>query len=189
MFPRSIMSPKKISKSLALILGIVFLAAGVTAYLELPVKSHGHGSGNTRLGPILSFADKQNLSFTMASGENRLLLLLNFADFDCPPCYDDFMMFCDLLSEHRAALDEWRVMAIFKPDNVADPADPIRLAMWAKSNGLAFPLAIAPDSLLAEAGVVKSSAVVVDGDGQVVFFERFPMGGEEHRRALGLLGE
>lgn len=183
--PRSLV--KKGNKKLLWVSGVLILA-----YLEFSIVKSLEGkpeSAPLRIEPIVSFAEKQNVSFERANDRNRLLLLLNFSDFNCPPCYDDFVMFCDLLNDHPSLQNEWRAMAIFQPDDFANPADPIRLTSWARSIGLAFPLSIAPDSLFLQARVPKSAAVIVASSGRIVFFETFPMGDGEHRRALSLLSD
>jgi hypothetical protein len=142
---------------------------------------------NLNLQPVLSLLKTHHSDFASNEGENRLLFLLYFPDFNCPPCFDEFMTLADILQTRFPNGQSKRLLALFKPDAIADPADPTRLHRWAEANKLFFPTLIAHDSLFQQANFFKSAVAVISPSERILFSEVLPMGPEKLERVIKLL--
>ncbi|MBI3578323.1 MAG: DoxX family protein [Ignavibacteriales bacterium] len=169
----------------------MIVSAAVVAYLQYSLVAFANKHIEPRGAPDVSFtveyAENHNQSFASHKFGNRLLFLLSFSDFNCPPCFDDFQSFCDKLKMLFPKGHANGVLAIFKSDDMIKPDDPARLNHWAKANDFSFPLVIAPDSIFSKIPFKKSCIMVVDSFGNSVFSEIFPMGSEKHQTILHLL--
>ncbi len=120
---------------------------------------------------------------------NRLLFLLEFSDFNCPPCFDDFMTLCEEVKERFPSADSSRYFLMFRRGVVADPGDPGRLNQWLRGNGLNFPARVGPDSLFERPKFEKSCVMVISPSGRSLFSEILPIGRENHELVIRLLAD
>ncbi len=71
------------------------VTALVVIYLQyslVTLLSENRDSRQTRnITPALLYAETHNREFASQKPKNRLLFLLSFADFNCPPCFEDFI--------------------------------------------------------------------------------------------------
>lgn len=120
---------------------------------------------------------------------NRLLLLLEFSDFNCPPCFDDFMILCEKVKERFPFADSSRYFLMFRRGVVGDPGDSSRLNQWLRANGLNFPAGIGPDSLFERQRFEKSCVLVISPSGRLLFSEILPIGPTNHELVVRLLDD
>ena len=125
--------------------------------------------------PVMSHLGSRNQEFSRYTAGNRVLFLLYFPDFNCPPCFDSFVVASQMVRTYFAEEQSSRALALFKPDDIADPKDPSRLAGWAEANELGFPVLIAPDSIFQNLKFQKSSVLVLSPSGRVLLSETLPM--------------
>lgn len=120
---------------------------------------------------------------------NRLLFLLEFSDFNCPPCFDDFIILCEEVKGKFPSADSSRYFLMFRRGVVADPGNPGRLNQWLRGNGLNFPAGVGPDSLFERPKFEKSRVMVISPSGRLLFSEILPIGRENHELVIRLLAD
>lgn len=169
---------KRLSDILGLLMGIIFLVAGIGKLLSL--KAFAATVGNIT---HMSAHSSAYLAILILSCEivGSVALLARFR------LRLVSVLFCDLINEYPTLTSGGRICAVFRKDNIADPANPARIASWAKSTNIRFPVLIAPESLFSQINFEKSTAVVTNTSRDVLFLQKFPMGNSEHSRALQLL--
>ena len=169
------------------------LAALVVIYLQyslIAFLSKNNDQGHTvNISPAVLYAEVHNQEFASQKSRNRLLFLMSFVDFNCPPCFEDFITLCDIMRARFPNEGPKGVLVLFKEDEIANPDDPTRLYRWADANELPFPILIAPDSLFQDIRFTKSGAAVINSWGKVLFFNVLPMGQERQQTVLQLLQE
>jgi len=135
--------------------------------------------------PPVAFLKSEHKGF--ASDRTRLVLLLSFSDFNCPPCFDDFIMLSDFMQMDSSTGGRSRVVALFRSKDLPKALRSGRLQQWAEVNRIAYPVLIAPDSIYEQIGFTKSSAVAISPSGAVILYEPFPLGRHNRERLLTLL--
>lgn len=125
--------------------------------------------------PVMSHLAIRDPEFARYTAGNRVLFLLHFPDFNCPPCFDSFVMASQMVQTYFAEEQTSRALAVFKPGDIADPNDPSRLAGWAGANELGFPVLIAPDSIFQNLKFQKSSILVLSPSGRILLSETLPV--------------
>ena len=135
----------------------------------------------------LAYAEMHHREFGSSAGSNRLLMLLNFSDFNCPPCFDSFVDLCDSMKAQLPDSGRNRVLALFRAGEVADPRDPTPLKRWAQANELLFPMLIAPDSLFESIHVQKSAVVVLGPSGRARMLRVLPIEQADRAAMLRIL--
>ena len=115
----------------------------------------------------------------------KLFLLIDFDDFNCPPCFDDFIEFNDALNKNQKNINRIYAFFVFNEnDNIL--SDSIRLEYWKQRNNFKYSLFLIPYTIFESINLKKSSAILLD-NGRVVFNEIIPMGKAKHQKALNLL--
>jgi hypothetical protein len=167
------------------------LAAGIMLlYVQTELVSAAYHRSSSEQGTVLSqvllHIHSRIPSYTSA-GDPRLLFLLRFQDFNCPPCYDDFLLLSDALHVALPHQTLTRVLAIVGTIDPSDTRMLRRLERWRAGAGLSFPVLAVQDSLLQSAGILKSTVAVIRGSGQSVFQGTLPIGREARQRVLRLV--
>lgn len=165
------------------ILAVIYLQYSLVAFANRGAEPRR----SLNISFAVAYAENHNQSFASYKSGTRLLFLLSFSDFNCPPCFDDFQAFCDKLKTFLPKERNDRILAIFKPDDMVKLHDPARLYHWAKANDFSFPLLVAPDSIFSKITFKKSCITVIDSSGNNIFSEIFPMGPEKHQTIVHLL--
>ncbi|MBU2447252.1 MAG: hypothetical protein KJ666_16990 [Bacteroidetes bacterium] len=142
---------------------------------------------STNLNQVIKYVEQHSVTFGMTKEKNRLLLLLNFYDFNCPPCFDDFITLCDSLNTFLDFNKKKQLAILFRLDSTATSLNSQRLLIWAKANNIDFPILTANDSIFSKIDFVKSMAVVIDAEEKILFSEHFPMGIKKHNTITQLL--
>jgi len=128
------------------------------------------------LQPAIHFAEMHSRGFAASAGRPRALFLLSLNDFNCPPCFDDFVLLCDSLTSSLTVWDDERVVALVRPDNPIASGGRTRLEEWARATGIPFPLIAAPDTLFSCLDFRKSLVSVIGSSGKVILRHELPLG-------------
>jgi len=145
------------------------------------------GIKESDVGYILLFLNNNENAFYNYRYGNRLLFLLYFPDFNCPPCFDDFIYLSDFLRVQSPNKKIEKAIAIFKSDAVVNKNDTTRLQRWVKANEIGFPVLIGEDSLFQRINFVKSCVLVIDPLGRVLLSEKLPLGNSKVKKITELL--
>lgn len=125
------------------------------------------------LAPVISFLKARNHPFPTSTEGNRVLFLLHFPDFNCPPCFESFLKTQDIVWEEMGEGAGHRVLAMFKSGG--NSSDPERLSQWAERTGLHIPILVAPDSLFTVLRFEKSGVFIISPSGTTLFSDFFPL--------------
>ena len=141
------------------------------------------------LHAALSFAAERSPSNHIDPGQRAMVFLIDFADFTCPLCFEDFLALVDSLRGPAPSGTRWRALALMKEGGAERLSGGNRLQRWASDTGIPFPLLLVPDSVFAAAGFRKSMVAVLDESGQTVLHAELPMGPGRRAEALRVLAE
>ncbi|MGB9774698.1 MAG: DoxX family protein [Bacteroidota bacterium] len=170
---------------------LITVAGSIVLYLEVSlvhsVYDHVRKYASIDMSQAFLFAREKSEAFASISDGNRLFFFLNFRDFNCPLCFDDFIALCDSIRTNLKGSDQGRAVALFRQDDIADPKNPFRLTRWAKANGITFPILIGPDSLFVRLSVKKSALAVTNNSGKTLFFSEIPIGSKHREDVLRYL--
>jgi hypothetical protein len=175
---------QKLIVTLCLVFAGTLFVVGLGEHISPPKENKP--AANLNISPLLQYLETQRPSALAHTRNSQLIFLLYFPDFNCPPCIDSFLELADMLRVEHPQEARHRAIAVFKPDEVADPSNPIRLVRWAQASGLIFPVFIIPDSIVTRTGFVKSCVAIIDSSGRLLFSEAFPMSRENLSTAMRL---
>jgi hypothetical protein len=170
------------------VIGLTLVIA-VEYSLFSPLLKQGAARQESNVLSAISYAETRSPAFASCNGNRRLLFLLRFADFNCPPCFESFIDLADSLRMRLKEGDQHCVLALFAADDVANPANPFRLHRWAQSNEFPFPMVIVPDTLFSQNGIFRSSVAVIGFSNVLLLQKQFPLREGERQIVLGLLDE
>lgn len=137
-------------------------------------------------GRINSFLETKVPEFLMSGAARKVVFLLRYTDFSCPPCLESFIAFADSLRTRKAVNRGYLVVGIMQEDETLFANAQSRLVHWKEANGLDFPLVLAPDSLFRQMNNGKSAIAIWEGS-EVLFFHTFPLSVEQFRSVLAIL--
>ncbi|MGB9665287.1 MAG: hypothetical protein ACPL25_10290 [Ignavibacteria bacterium] len=138
---------------------------------------------------VHSFLTTQTIksSLNALKGENKLLLIINFDDFSCQPCYDDFLDLCDTLTAHFEEKEiEPPVLMAIKEGNQLQLDNPERLKVWQTYNNARFNSIVISDSLF-KVYFKSSTVMVVRSDTLIVLRKELPIGKKTKLQLLEFL--
>ena len=138
------------------------------------------------LSAVLSHIEKGFPPYR-SGGSNRALILLRFEDFNCPPCYDDFLLLSDSLHAALSPPALERVAGGVAASGLTPDRLQERLRQWTIAAGIAFPLLVLPDTLFSHAGVDRSTVAVLNSSGRTLFYRTLPMGPAARGEVVSLL--
>jgi uncharacterized membrane protein YphA (DoxX/SURF4 family) len=166
------------------------LSAVMLLYLEteivLAAWSRSTDTGGRELYTLVRHVQKASPLYGSGGG-NRALLLLRLEDFNCPPCYDDFLLLSDSLCSSLSTCSLQRVAGIISAAGSTPDHLQARLRQWKRAAGIAFPLLAVPDSLFSQAGIVRSTVAVLDSPGRTLFYGTLPIGPAARGKVVSLL--
>lgn len=122
--------------------------------------------------------------FARATGR-RALLLLNAADFLCPPCYQDIRQTIDTLSRLAPRGSAHRSHILLRNRRWSAHLAAARARHWQRAGRIPLPTSSIADSLL-DIGQ-ESTIAVIDEQGKVIFLKEFPLGDPLRHQLLQLL--
>lgn len=149
-----------------------------------------YASSSTTAQPreFFDFVKHKNGSSVVHTRGNSLILLLNFYDFNCSLCFDDFTALSDSVEKHHEVFKD-RVTAILESNEIMNSWTPSHLRLWAKANQIVYPVVIAPNQMFREAKIAKSSVAVLSPNGKLLFYHQIPLGPENRKEVLSLISE
>jgi uncharacterized membrane protein YphA (DoxX/SURF4 family) len=133
-----------------------------------------------------SFVEHRVPEFASFGKGKRVVFLLSYADFSCPPCFDSFAALADSLKLLMVGRDRYRVAGIFREDEIMSSNDQKRLTHWKEVNGFEFPVIVAPDSVFQRMNAGKSAVLVSEADNGI-FFAPFPLSSQQFRTVLSIV--
>ena len=141
-------------------------------------------STSKNIQPVLEFIHDRHSEFPLNTQRGALLFFINFADFNCHLCFDDFRALCDSIEQKRAIGDQTPIAALFYPDSSYGIDNASRLSLWTKANGITFPCIMATDTLFRSLGFTKSSVVLLDNQSDVLRANELPIGDSMRQMVL-----
>lgn len=148
--------------------------------------SQSSASSSAELRDIFAFLKyKEGLSFGLSKG-NCLAILVDFYDFNCSTCFDDFSALSDSVRVHYDTL-HGKVAAVFKSNATMASWNSRKLGLWSQSNGLVHPAMIVPEGMFRRAKIRRSSVLVFSPAGGVLYRGEIPIGSESRREVLKLI--
>jgi uncharacterized membrane protein (UPF0136 family) len=167
---------------------IVIIVASMEAGLVHVVLSTPEGSSDSRfVFPALAFAESHAPLYAANAAQPRMLMLLDFPDFSCHLCFEDFLNLSDSLNALPILAREVRVVALLRQEGSQHLVGGNRLQRWSQETGLSYPVFFVPDSLLPRPTYHKSMVVIFNGQKQILFRADVPMGHEAIEQAMRLL--
>lgn len=163
----------------------VFLAALFVLYGEISIASflieREVSMPPVNLPKINAYLSSQQ-HHSAIDRDGRHIILLRLSDFNCPPCFEDFVGTARLLQHYGSdAPEDMRVVGLI--DQTGSMSDTLALQAWKAANDISFPLFLVPDSLFLQFNCEKSCVVHQQPYGRVRFVYSFP-GNEEGRKKL-----
>ena len=122
------------------------------------------------------------------AGRPRLVFLVRFGDFTCPPCYESFVNLVRDVGSLPVINTHGRALLVFTSEGLGGrmgwAKDSLRLAVWAQANDIRIPFVLGDDSLFHRFGFTKTCVVVRGPDGSFELEARFPVTHDEHKSVL-----
>lgn len=170
---------------------LTFVTVIAVLYVEFALLQRAFGqpadATTAALRPAIRFAEVNTSGFASLAGPYRVLFVISVNDFNCPPCFDDFVMLCDSISARLPPGDRERVVALVRPDNPIASHSPTRLNEWTRATGILFPVLVAPDTLFTSLGFRKSFISVINSSGDVIVRQDIPAGVRQRELVMNYL--
>jgi hypothetical protein len=115
-----------------------------------------------------------------------LVFLLNFPDFNCNPCLENFLDFCDMLRYQQKKIGKRDVVLLFEKDSVRGELQRKQLARWLKKLRIAYPFLTIERSEFEKCGLLPSCAVVLEGE-KIGMVSHLPFPREEKAKIIEML--
>jgi uncharacterized membrane protein YphA (DoxX/SURF4 family) len=141
----------------------------------------------TNVSMAVLFAENEVADFKSMKSSKRILFLLNYEDFSCSPCFTSFSLLSDSLCRRLPINDRFRVIGIFKENDMIKNNTPMRLQHWKEANGFVFPVIVASDSLFVKMHQAKSAVLLVGENARALFLRPFPLSPEQFNMVLQLM--
>ena len=152
-----------------------------------PLSKLQNEGGGTNVREIVSFLETQAKDFTSADNRVALILLINFTDLSCPPCFGSFIMVTDLLRKRSSDSNRIHAIGIMKEDDLMNRAAPQRLSHWKDANNIDIPMVIAPDSLFWKMHTEKSAVLLLDSRSRILFLKTLPLSQDQMTTVLSIM--
>jgi hypothetical protein len=166
----------------ALVLAVILFAE----YSVLqPLSKLQNEGGGTNVREIVSFLETQTKDFPSVDNRVTLIVLINFTDLSCPPCFGSFIMLTDLLRKRSS--NRIHAIGIMKEDDLMNRAAPQRLTHWKDANNIDIPMVIAPDSLFWKMHNEKSAVLLLDSRSRILFLKTLPLSQDQVTTVLSIM--
>ena len=140
-----------------------------------PLSKRQYRENKTDITEIASFIGSRIPEYASINNSIKLIFLLNYADFSCPPCFDSFISLAESLQDHMLPENRYRAVGIMREDEVMKRASPKRFIHWKEANNLTLPIVIAADSMFLKMHSGKSAVLLLNSKSQILFFQSFPL--------------
>jgi hypothetical protein len=130
---------------------------------------------------VNNFLTDQEGYFTF-NRQDRHIVLLRLTDFNCPPCFEDFVGYSHQAQQfYDSSQDMYRIVGLVEQSGPI--INSTSLHAWSAANEIQFPLFLVPDSVFAQFNFTKSCVVLQRPLGTLRFVYKFP-GNESGRMKL-----
>jgi uncharacterized membrane protein YphA (DoxX/SURF4 family) len=165
---------------------MVFLLCGQVV-LVTGVLSAGRNGAGLDANLLVRFAEAEAEGFSVADGEQRLILIGDIREFGCAPCFDDFLALCDDLRGSSIEERGHRVALLMRhaPEDLTLTGEALEL--WASETGIDWAIASIPDSIASAIGIRRASAVLLEREWNVRGEYVFPLGDRVRREIVDAL--
>ena len=119
--------------------------------------------------------------------ERVLVFLLNFSDFGCELCLNNFLDFCDSLRAIRLGSEDRRVAIFFSRDKNSGSYQATTLRRWAKANNIDVPIHIVGSKLIGADRFDHSAVYLLGSDRHILLCGDIPLSTELKRLILIML--
>jgi len=132
----------------------------------------------------LAYAQNTDPLFASAAG-TRAILLLDFRDFACPPCYENILQTAATFS--RCEGNSHRIIILIRRHLWSLEQAEARAERWKRATGISLPTSTIADSVLGPAPGSQSSVALFDRKGGLLMHATFPVSESAHHRLLEFL--
>lgn len=117
----------------------------------------------------------------------NLILFVNFADFYCPHCIDDFLLFSDMLKEISPDNNLPVTMILRRNDFQSEELQIHIMNGWKRGNDIPFPFYLDIWDMFTAANIEKTSVLMLNRDGEQQFYHTFPLGLEKSEMLINII--
>lgn len=114
-------------------------------------------------------------------------LFIRFTDFGCVPCLNNFLDVCDTIAQAMRVHGSRPVALVFMRDRRERSDQERILHRWASVHRIHFPVFVAPENFFTTHFLDYSTFVVLDREGEFIFFEKFPLSAEKLHAVTDIL--
>lgn len=170
---------------LKLITKVVFFLFGVVLLLSLIEFNNKEIRQNSvkANSNFVKFIDQNNLvnSSFIESNSNKLIFLLNFTDFNCPLCFEDFNKLNEILQILLSEKEAQNVLLILTSEEDQVKYSMKRIELWKKANNINFKTVFCKNSIFKDFNYNHPSSLVINSKKEIIFFQEIPMGLNKHK--------
>jgi len=171
-----------------MIVGSLFIGLQISLITSIPFEGRRQRSGDT--DALIDAVGRIDSLFASAPASIRGVIVLRYADLNCPVCFDDLMELIDSLNARMNQVTvTHRVVMLVSPENIFPGDSGERVRRWAAANDIRIPVLSIPDTVRTAGRFARSLLLIVNPDKRVLFEEAFPMGKGKRESALSLLCE
>jgi hypothetical protein len=114
----------------------------------------------------------------------RLLVILQPSDFNCPTCLDDFVYFNNLIITNLDSIDRMKIYCYFYQE-IEDSLSEMRINRFIEALDIRYNCIISKSEKNKQ--FIKSTAILIDSTGKILYKNEFPMGTIEHKKFIELI--
>lgn len=119
-----------------------------------------------------------------SSNQLNLLLFVNFADFYCPHCIDDFLMFSNSLNEILYTIYIPVIVILRRNEFQSEELQIHMMNGWIRGNDINFPFYLDTWDIFKQAQIEKTSVLLIDQLGGKLIYQTFPMGWKKRNEII-----
>ncbi len=149
-------------------------------------------SGVIILQPSIIFGEKPDygidekilLDKLSVSTQPRLVMMVDFGDFYCPDCLDDFVGISASVSEHPPETGANVSIVVRRIPFMEESEQRDFVDDWRQSNGVHLPMIIDTGELFDRSKIRKSAVLLFDRYGNLLAYETLPMGSRRRNEVV-----
>jgi len=137
---------------------------------------------------VVNYIEYKSKDFFNSDKCNYLIFFIYYTDFNCPPCFEDFIDLSDSIQSNNNYKMKEKVIALFYPDEEMVPRiNSGKINRLLEANQIKYQYLIGYDSLFIKTGIKKSSLAIIDKYGKLKLFEQIPVGKENQKKIIEML--
>ncbi len=130
---------------------------------------------------VLLYIEKNDSLFSVSECKYKIVFMLDLIDFDCMPCFDDFINLCGEINSVFSKNEQSHIVALVRQSTSKVLSDYQRLLYWKEVNNINYNVMIASDSIFNYAGMNGSGLIIFNRKGEVVLLDHFPIDSENRK--------